>query len=176
MTCIVAITDGSKIYMGGDSAAAEMEGNFVTSRIEPKVFVKDNYIIGYAGSFRLGKLVEHLFELPKPSGDLDKFMNTIFLSELRECFEENKLDNSEDKDAGELLIGINGRLYEFNSDWHIGQNAYEYNSIGSGSQFAMGSLFSTRRIKSPSARITLALEASEAFSPYVRRPFTILER
>lgn len=176
MTCIVAITDGSKVYMGGDSAAAEMDGNFVTSRLEPKVFVRDNYIVGYAGSFRFGKLVEHIFNFPKPSGDIDHFMNTVFISNLRDCFEENKLDNSEEKDAGELLIGINGHLYEFNSDWHLGQNIYEYNAIGSGSQFSMGSLFSTRRIKSPHARITLALEASEAFSPFVRRPFTILEK
>jgi ATP-dependent protease HslVU (ClpYQ) peptidase subunit len=176
MTCIVALTDGKKVYMGGDSAAVEVDSNFVSSRIEPKVFVTGDYIIGYSGSFRFGKVVEYSCELPRPEyRDIHKFMNTKFVNAIREAVEENKLDNSEDKDAAELLIGLHGHIFELNSDWHVGEDSNSYNAIGSGSSFALGSLFSTRRIKDPYARIKMALNASEAYSPYVRSPFTILE-
>lgn len=175
MTCIVAITDGTKVYMGGDSAAAEVESQFVSARVEPKVFIRGEFIIGYAGSFRFGKLVEHIFEFPDPAKNIEHFMNTEFINSLRECAEENKVDVSEDKDAGELLIGIRGEIYEFNSDWHVGKDINNFNAIGSGASYALGSLFSSKRYKDPYARINLALEASEAFSPFVRRPFTLLE-
>lgn len=175
MTCIVAITDGNKVYMGGDAAAAEMESNFVTCRVEPKVFVRKEYIVGYAGSFRFGKMVENSFDFPDPGEDLDHFMNTDFINALRDCSEDNKIDSAEDKDAGELLIGIRGCLYEFNNDWHIGKHLYNFNAIGSGSPFALGSLYSTKRYKDPYTRINIALEAAQNFSAYVRPPFTILE-
>lgn len=176
MTCIVAVSDGRTVVMGGDSAAAEMEGQFVSSRVEPKVFIRNEYIIGYAGSFRFGKIVEHCFNVPDPKyTDIDKFMNTTFVSELRQCCEENKIDNAEDKDSGELLIGLHGRIFELNGDWHIGEDMNNFNSIGSGSSFALGSLYSTGRYKDNHARIKLALESAEKFSPYVRRPFKILE-
>ena len=177
MTCIVAISDGRSVYMGGDSAAVEVETNLVTSRIEPKVFIQGDYIIGYSGSFRFGKVVEYSCQLPKPDyKDIHKFMNTQFVNAVRESAEENKLENSEEKDSAELLIGLHGRIFELNSDWHIGEDLNNFNAIGSGSSFALGSLFSTKRMKNYRSRVQLALEASSSFSPYVKAPFTILEK
>jgi len=76
MTCISAIAHNGKVYMGGDAAAVD-DGNLVSTRKEPKVFIRNNYLIGYAGSFRFGKVVEHVFIPPKPQTDnLDKFLNT----------------------------------------------------------------------------------------------------
>jgi hypothetical protein len=65
MTCVVAIADGLSVYMGGDAASADESGSFVSSRKEPKIFIRDDYILGFAGSFRFGKVVEHLFIPPK---------------------------------------------------------------------------------------------------------------
>lgn len=177
MTCIVAISDGKKVYMGGDSAAVEVETSLVSSRVEPKVFIRGDYIIGYSGSFRFGKVVEYSCSLPRPDyKDIHKFMNTEFVNAIRESTEENKLENSEEKDSAELLIGLHGHIFELNSDWHVGEDSNNFNSIGSGSSFALGSLYSTKRIKDSRSRVKLALDASAAFSPYVRPPFTILEK
>jgi ATP-dependent protease HslVU (ClpYQ) peptidase subunit len=175
MTCISAIAHNGKIYMGGDSAASD-EGNIVSTRKEPKVFIKNNYLIGYAGSFRFGKVVEHVFIPPKPQTDnLDKFLNTSFVDALRSACEVSKIDPSSEDDPSELLVGVNGRLFEFCNDWHFGEDANNFNAIGSGSSFALGSLYSTGRMQSPPARIKLSLQAAEKFSPSVRSPFTILE-
>lgn len=176
MTCIVGVANNGRVYMGGDSAACDENGSFVSTRKEPKVFIKAGYLFGYAGSFRFGKVLEHNFVPPKFSGtDLDRFLNTIFIDSLREACEKAKVDPSSEQDSAEMLLGVDGRLFEFCNDWHFGEDANDFNCIGSGSSFAMGSLFSTRRIKSQHARIKLALEASETFSPSVSGPFTILE-
>lgn len=175
MTCVVAITHQGMVYMGGDSAAADENNQFVSVRKEPKVFIKDDYIIGYAGSFRFGKVVQHLFTPPKPEfKNIDKFLNTTFVDSLREVCELSKIDPTSEDDSSELLIGVGGRLFEFCNDWHIGEDSHEYNAIGSGSSFAMGSLYSTGRIKSPHGRIRTALQAAEQFSQTVKGPFTIL--
>jgi ATP-dependent protease HslVU (ClpYQ) peptidase subunit len=175
MTCIAAVVYSGKVYMGGDSAAADEDNRFVSVRKEPKVFIKNEYIIGYAGSFRFGKVVEHLFSPPKPNlSDLDKFLNTTFIDSLRDACESAKIDPTNEDDSSELLIGVGGRLFEFCSDLHMGEDAHDFNAIGSGAQFALGSLNSTRRFKSPSARIKMALQSAEEFSPTVKAPFTIL--
>ena len=75
MTCIVGLSHQGKVFMGGDAAAAD--DNIVSARKEPKVFIKNGYLIGYSGSFRFGKVVQYSFNPPKPPHDeLDKFLNT----------------------------------------------------------------------------------------------------
>ena len=177
MTCVVAIAHNGKVYMGGDSAAVDEGNNLIGTRKEPKVFVRDDYIIGYAGSFRFGKIVEHCPLPPVPEVDnLDHFLNISFVEAIRDAAESARLDQASDIDSSQLLVGVRGRLFEFCEDWHLGEDRNNFNAIGSGSLIALGSLYSTGRSKSPIARIKLALEASEALSPFVRRPFTILER
>lgn len=176
MTCIVAISHNNKVYMGGDSAAVDEDSSIVSSRKEPKVFLKNGYLLGYSGSFRFGKVIQHSFNPPKISDDnIDRFLNTTFVNSLRECCELNKIDPSSEEDSSEMIVGVAGRVFEFCNDWHLGEDINNFNAIGSGTKFALGSLYSTRRIKSPSARIQLALESAEKFSPSVRGPFTILE-
>lgn len=176
MTCIVALSHNGTVYMGGDGAAADENSSSVSSRKEPKVFVKGPYIIGYSGSFRFGKVVQHSFNPPKPQGDdMDKFLNTSFVTALREVCDIAKVDPSSEDDGSEMLVGVNGRVFEFCNDWHFGEDINNFNAIGSGSSFALGSLYSTRQRTSPHARIRLALESAERFSSSVRKPFTILE-
>jgi hypothetical protein len=176
MTCVVAIADGLSVYMGGDAASADESGSFVSSRKEPKIFIRDDYILGFAGSFRFGKVVEHLFIPPKPDlTNLDKFFNTVFVDALREVCEGAKVDPSSEDDSSEMLVGVGGRLFEFCNDWHFGEDVNNFNAIGSGANYAMGSLYSTRRLKSQGARIKLALESAEMFCQTVKGPFTYLE-
>jgi ATP-dependent protease HslVU (ClpYQ) peptidase subunit len=176
MTCIVGIAHNGIVYMGGDAAAADEDSSLVSSRKEPKVFIKNGYLIGYSGSFRFGKVLQHTFNPPKLSdNNIDKFLNTTFVNSLRECCELNKIDPGSEEDSSEMIIGVAGRVFEFCNDWHFGEDINDFNAIGSGTKFALGSLYSTRRLRSPNARIQLALESAERFSASVRGPFTILE-
>ena len=58
MTCIVAVTDGKKIVMGGDSAG--VSGYSLTIRKDKKVFKRKDesgteWLFGFTTSFRMGE-------------------------------------------------------------------------------------------------------------------------
>ena len=55
MTCIVALIDGGKVYLGGDSAATEKDTGLIVQRTDPKVFK--------VGQYGIGRSEEHTSEL-----------------------------------------------------------------------------------------------------------------
>jgi ATP-dependent protease HslVU (ClpYQ) peptidase subunit len=180
MTCIVGIMHDDKVYLGGDSAASTMDG-FTTKIRIPKVYQIDEYLIGYAGSFRMGKFIQYNIEFPKPptwargSEKLDEFINGYLVPHIRKCVKESDLDQNEKEDF-EFIIGLRGHIFELDENWAAYESAEPYVAIGSGAQIALGSLYSTSNWSNPGKRIRVALEASERYNSYVSSPFTILER
>lgn len=175
MTCIVAVTDRSKVYIGGDRCLSDYESNFYMPTNDPKIFVKDSMVIGYAGSVRMGKVIKYDFTPPKVDArNIDKYMNIDFVNALRECVERNslKIDSSgaERSDMADLIIGIKGRIFVLEDDWQVTEHTHEYVAIGSGSPYALGSLYSTPS-EHPADRVRLALEAADQFSLSVCQPF-----
>ena len=79
MTCIVALKDGNKVYLGGDGAASEEKTGLILQRIDPKVFRVGQFGIGFVDSFRMGQILQYSWTPPvyKPTANhkgLDKFM------------------------------------------------------------------------------------------------------
>jgi len=179
MTCIVAIAQDDKVYMGADSAATTPDGLAGIIRI-PKVFIDDEYLIGYAGSFRMGKFLQYSVELPKSpswawgSEKIDEFINGFVVPSIRKQVKENELEQMEKEDF-EFLIGLRGHIFELDENWAAYEANQDYQSIGSGVDIAMGSLYSTSSWKNPIKRISVALEAASLYNTFVSAPFTILE-
>lgn len=61
MTCIVGITDGHTVTIGGDSAGSD--GWHVAVRSDSKVFQVGPYLMGFTTSYRMG----HSCGTPLPS-------------------------------------------------------------------------------------------------------------
>ena len=187
MTCIVALIDGGKVYLGGDSAASEKDTGLIVQRTDPKVFKVGQYGIGYTDSFRMGQILQYSWKPPvytptKNNSNLDKFMRTKFVDSIKEAFQESgygKFGSGTDEgdEGGVFLIAVagTGRIFTMESDFHIGECDIEYMAEGSGQQVALGSLHSTSNIKTPRKRVRMALEASAKFIMTVRGPFTIIE-
>jgi ATP-dependent protease HslVU (ClpYQ) peptidase subunit len=164
--------------MGGDSAGSDEETGIIASYVMPKVFKRDGYLIGYAGSFRFGKLLQYVFELPNipknctTSEKLDEFMNKELMQSIKKQAKEMDLEKEEmDFDA---LIGINGHIFEVSNDWCAIECAMSWNAIGSGTKYAWGSLHTTEPWKDPKKRIHTALSAASEYSMSVAPPFTII--
>lgn len=180
MTCIVAIAQDGVVSMGGDSAATDPQGGTLVTVQMPKIFIKDEYIIGYSGSFRMGKFIQYTLEFPKPpswakgSAKLDEFMNGYVVPALRKQAKEAELEQGEKEDFG-LIIGIRGHIFELDENWAAYEPTRGYSASGSGMDVALGSLFSTSNWSNPKKRISSALEASAMHNAYVKAPFTILE-
>jgi len=167
-----------KVWMGGDSAGTAGNMN-QRIRADKKVFVKGEFIIGFCGSFRMGDLLKHTFEIPDTTEvtDPDKFMVNQFVDALRSLLEtENKKAGLSDRDKlyPSILVGFRGRLYNIESDYQCGRPEDGFDSVGSGSSVAIGAMHGSKGITSPKARITAALEAASRNDAAVRPPFHVL--
>lgn len=188
MTCIVALSVGNKVILGGDSAASDEKSGLILQTTDPKVFKVGQYGIGFVDSFRMGQILQYSWTPPvyKPTKgfkNLDKFMRTKFIQSIKEAFQEHgygRFGNNapEDGDEGGIIIIAvqnTGKIFIMDVDFHISEVDMEYLAEGSGQQVALGSLHSTATVKTPRKRVRMALEASTKFIMSVRGPFTIIE-
>lgn len=174
MTCIVAVRDGGKVYMGGDSAG--VSGGHVIQRADPKVFKNGEFIIGIAGSFRGGNVLRYSLTPPPITTGLDRYMNTAFIEAVRGTFIENgnmaKYDN-EDYSSVSFLVGIRTKIYVVYDDFHVGIPRDKFDSIGSGSYYALGYLEATKG-QGPRQRVRRALVTAAKYCGGVSPPFKII--
>jgi hypothetical protein len=164
--------------MGGDSASSN-EGH-IDIDVSPKVFKRGELIIGGSGIGRVGQLVQHVFEAPAPGPDQD-VMDYLVRDFVRALGRFLKAEDEDliggDKDdfcQWYLLLGLRGRLFNICSHLEVGECAVGYDAIGSGANYALGSLATTEG-QDPAARVGAALRAAERHDNGVAGPFAILD-
>ncbi|MFI0742944.1 hypothetical protein ACH4PU_33445 [Streptomyces sp. NPDC021100] len=172
MTVITGLVHNGRVHLGGDSAG--VAGLRITVRRDPKIFRNGPYVMGFTTSFRMGQLLHHAFRAPKPAGDLDRFMTTVFVDKLRKCLKDGgwARKDAEQESAGTFLVGINGRLFAVYDDYQIAEPADGYAAVGCGEGFALGALHATADLDlKPRKRLELALSAADHHSAGVSAPF-----
>jgi len=176
MTCIAGVVDNGKVYLSGDSAG--VGGWNLDVRADRKVFTNGSFIFGFTTSFRMGQLIQYSFRPPKRYDDTDvmAYMVTEFIDALRGCLKNGGFarKDAEVEAAGGFLVGYQGRLFNIESDYQVGESVCGYHAIGCGDSFAKGALFATVGGQ-PIDRLTLALKAAESHSAGVRGPFHYVE-
>jgi ATP-dependent protease HslVU (ClpYQ) peptidase subunit len=174
VTCIVGVQQDGRVVIGGDSAG--VAGWSITVRADTKVFRNGEFIMGFTDSFRMGQLLRYSLVPPVPQDwDLDRFMATEFIAVVRDCLRDGGFARNEsgNESGGLFLVGIRGHLYRIDSDYQIGRSVDEYYAVGSGDEYACGSLHSTRGLD-PEHRVRMALEAASHHSTGVCAPFHII--
>ena len=180
MTAVVGLMHDGHVYIGADSAATELSGYNSRPTVIPKVFSRDNYVVGFSGSFRAGQILRHHLDLPPIPEKLQKhafqpkiaeeFFVKFFIESVKHAFSVYGFENTDD-DACFFLVGVGGTLVTIESDFQVG--IYDdYASVGTGSAYALGSLYSTPG-REPEQRINLALEAASMYNATVAPPFHI---
>ena len=183
MTCIVGFEDKGRVYIGGDSCGSNLYNYSIVT--EPKVFIKEDFIIGYTHTFRFGQLLQYKMRIPKRYSD-DKrsdyeYLVSDFVEAMRKCLKENgaaEIDKSIES-GGDCLIGYRGCLYRIQSDFSVIRNNNGINAVGCGGTVAktvmmvitdktLGLFSSTEDI------LDLALHYVCRIDSHVRPPFTIL--
>lgn len=194
MTCIVAVTDGETVVMGGDSAGTG--GKELRLRADSKVFCTQGYVIGYTTSYRMGQLLRYVIDLPKPPLDqppeeLHGFLVTEFVPIMRGAFSEhgfaktgqfsspwdpNVMEVGQEL-GGLFLLGVDGQIFEMGNDYQVGQPKAPYSAVGSGAIAALGALHALEANEELTLheRVRMALAASESYCTLVRRPFRLVE-
>ena len=186
MTCIVGLENKGKVYIGGDSAAVANSNlqliNF------PKVFIRENLIIGYTWSFRMGQIIQYTdkdYPVQSEYSSPESYLIKAFVPFLQEILKDGGWLREKDsrQEGGQFLIGIQGVLFEIDSDFAVLRMKDGYNAIGSGSYYALSVMYVLKKkinqyseIVEPSAyMIELALESTSYFCNSVSAPFVIKE-
>lgn len=174
MTAIAAVIHDGRVHLGADTAITT--GWDLCSRPDGKVFRLGPYVIGCAGKVRGAQLLQYALDPPLPTGDLPRFMATVFVDALRQVLKDGghaKRESEQESGDTFALVGVHGRLFRLWSDYSVIEAAQPYSAAGCGEDFALGSLFATAGTAlGPKRRITLALRAAERFNAAVRGPFT----
>jgi ATP-dependent protease HslVU (ClpYQ) peptidase subunit len=171
MTCIVGIAHEGSVYIGGDRAASD--GSSIVSLATPKVYIRDEWIFGYAGSMGVGQIMQ-IIDIPILKEDDDPFLvlRMDMVDAFKSMLEQNGITMNEDNDT-DILIGCRGRLFEFSpSDWSVAE--VKETAIGSGGNFALGSLYTSNTNEDPIYRIGMALGSAIAYSPTCQGPMDII--
>ena len=176
MTCIVGLIDDGHVYIGGDSAG--VAGLDIYRRKDEKVFkIRNEFIMGFTTSFRMGQLLRYSFEPTKIHQDtgIFEYMVTEFVEEVRKSFKRGGFleKDKETESGGTFLVGFKGRLFRIEGDFQVGEVHHSFEACGCGQGFALGAMFSNGHIKDPEKRIINALEAAQEFSAGVREPFIV---
>lgn len=172
MTCIVGLADNGKVYIGGDSAG--VLDYAISVRADTKVFRNGPYLMGFTTSFRMGQLLHHTFKPPTPKGNLERFMVRDFVPSVMECLTDGGWLTTKDgaREGGTFLVGVHGQLFCVESDFQVGRTVNGYQSVGCGSDIALGSLHTSIGAK-PLTRVRAALHAAAHHSAGVTGPFVI---
>lgn len=181
MTCIVGLVSNNKIYLGSDSRATA--GNHVVPSKVNKIFKKnDEIMMGIAGYVRVSDVLRSLFIVPpKPESktDLD-YLQVEFVNSIRACLESVKIIIN---DSGMAMMGDSSMILVYKNKLYNIDNSFsvmefpEYTCIGSGQDYAYGSLETTSKMKvSGRKRVELALEAACKFDTGCALPFNVIEK
>jgi hypothetical protein len=132
----------------------------------PKLFkIKDRFIIGCTGTFRLINLLHYGLDPPKISEgfDRDRYMREDFIPALRKYFKNHGLvetRNGVESFQGPFMMGLDAHLYEVQSDFSVLPAPAYGASVGSGSGAASAVLYFCKKAKmSPEEKLKGALEA-----------------
>jgi ATP-dependent protease HslVU (ClpYQ) peptidase subunit len=132
----------------------------------------------------MGQILQYYWVPPKytptkTNSGLDKFMRTKFIDSVKVVFKDHgygSIGSSSEEDTGGIfIVGLEGRIFTIDEDFHVGENVVNYMAEGSGGAFALGALHATKNQKNPKMRLKLALEAASEFSMSVAPPFTYIQ-
>lgn len=165
MTCIVGIATKDRVYIGADRSVSDSEVILTLTR--PKVFINNNWLIGYAGTIGTGQLMEFL-DLPPHTDNPYKTLRMDIANQLKDI-----INNTSEDEAADFLMGYGNKLFEFNtSDWSVIE--IEETAVGSGAQICLGSLYTSKVYVDANARLMMALQAAIHYSPTCKGPIDIL--
>lgn len=191
MTCIAVIKGRDKLWFGADSRLSDGDNLFYTS-ILPKIINNNGYVMAGAGNAMIcdkvmfeflpqslpTSLAREVEKRPSPPllADLTYHMQSDFMKQLLMFLEaeqfvdtgRKKLNFGEgDDDTAEILIGVHKQLFRLSLD----TNAIYITpiitpfAVGCGYQYALGSLYTTSKIKMPvKQRLKLAIEAAGEYN------------
>lgn len=158
MTTIIGIQGDYFAVICADSRVTEVDSHGTATQSMSlkemgfKVAQNGRWLMGVAGDVRAINILTHSFNPPTPTASmrgrkLDHFVTTKFIPALRSCFDTEGYsspitdDSEHQAEHGSVVMAaINGTIYVIDGDYSWMSDSFGVYAIGSGAQFALGSL------------------------------------
>ena len=196
MTTVLAVQGDGWAVLGADSRIVDGTRSYEMARGFTKLVKNGKYILGAAGDLRAINIIHHSFDPPSAKSlvgaELDKFMTSEFLPALRECFEDEgygettrRSDNATAykqapaQHESELLVAVNGVIYEIGGDYSWTREQRSIYAVGSGSSYALGAAYASATMTKPDdvdtakALVRESLTIAARLDIFTSAPFTI---
>ena len=137
MTCIVGLEWNNAAFIGGDLQGTG--GNHSFQHTQPKIFERGGVLFGYTTSYRFGQIIEnHLqdpLHVPENRNDVYYWICQELVPKMIITLEQNNWGQ-----GGTMLLAVHGQLWTLQSDFSVLRSVEGYNAVGSGYEYALGSL------------------------------------
>lgn len=158
MTTIIGIQGDSFAVICADSRITEVDSDgsptqsMSLKEVGFKIAQNGKWLMGVAGDVRAINILTHAFNPPTPPSNmrgrkLDHFITTKFVPSLRACFDAEGYSNPitdssthHSEHSSVVMAAINGTIYVVDGDYSWLSDSFGVYAIGSGAQFALGSL------------------------------------
>lgn len=172
MSTVIGIVDDGKIWMGADSYATTPSGERRRIICE-KMFMNGPYLIAFVGSIRSGQVLKpNSFKAPENIYDFPDRMVEQF--KKKGCLVVSPESQTSVQEANFLITTPNGKLFEVLLDFQMNE-IEDFTAIGSGSPFALGSLYTTRDWGDHKRRIMTAFKVAATYDMSTGPPYIIEE-
>jgi ATP-dependent protease HslVU (ClpYQ) peptidase subunit len=141
MTTIVAMQGSTIATIGAESYTTYGDRPFVHKDIK-KIIHSGRWLIATAGDANACDLIANVWKPPTPRGkkSLYEFVSTTVIKSLRKMFADNNYTQQPKDDGFDLLLAINGEVFQITNDFTILRSSTGIYGIGSGADYAVGAL------------------------------------
>ena len=166
MTIIVGYKHEGNVYLGGDSQGSAGYDSVV--RLDEKVFVAHSIAYGFTSSYRMGQILRYHSKKivhTDRTNDLPAYIVKRLVPMWRKIMAKNGVlytDGGEET-GGNFLVGIDGRLFNIDSDFQVGESKNGYDAVGCGFSYSLGYLYSNPD-STPKKVVKKAIKAAIKFS------------
>jgi ATP-dependent protease HslVU (ClpYQ) peptidase subunit len=171
MTTIIGVEYANRCVVLGDSRVVG-DSKIYSHPDMVKVITNGNYLVGVAGDVRALQVVLHTWKPPaflaKDRTNIFQFMVNKVAPSLKQLLTDAGLldSKSPDKDFEiNILVGLNGSLFEIDSDFAVSRSDSGYYGLGTGGDLALGALYAGATPEQ--AASIAALNDSKTAEPFI---------
>jgi len=141
MTTIVAMQGNTIATIGAESYTTYGDRPFFHKDVK-KIVRSGKWLIAAAGDANACDLITNIWKPPSPRGNksLHNFVATTVIKSLRKMFADNNYVQQPKDDGFDLLLAINGEVFQITNDYTLLRTNTGIYGIGSGADYAVGAL------------------------------------